>query len=556
MERALERFSVEGLEEALDVDVFTDPELKRHTDKYRSKNAQAFRAASTSDEHVDELLAREVQKAMAAAALAKLHDLASVLCKEGKYANPSPQQQENMQSTLPTNRPSESMFALYGYIAYATQNGSHFTISGVSTAKKNGTLRWLTGLPAERRNQLVLWSRHAVTQIAKDDRLKVAKELAASLQKKEDQRKKAKEAARRRRIQGAVLRRRAVKEHCDSASKLQAALLSIADDCAKVGGSPAKKRKRQQRRQHKFVMMQLRFWRLKGVPSQHIPTGTFKDPVTGKRAEYDAEDLAKKLEDLMDKLEGGEVELKPIQDMGAALTFREAAPVGRLDELLRMEREARHKEQQEVECEAIQLLREKQSKGQEANRRRQGRKASRRRRAQQDSESDESESWSESEESEESAGESEEESETEEASTTSEEESESEEEEEKQEEESQMEGGGEKEELSDVAQLIFPTWEDALPDGAVRQPAPRSLTKKPMLGKHFLLRGYHGWFCGRIKRYHKRGRFTVTYPIPNKRPLEVYQEFILGNYGLDLPTTSSSSAKDKYPAGTWLLFKK
>jgi hypothetical protein len=294
-------------------------------------------------------------------------------------------------------------------------------------------------------------------------------------------------------------------------------------------------------------MLQLRIWRLKGVPSEHIPTGTFKDSATGKRIEYAAKDLAKKLEELMGQLERGEVKLKPIQDMNATLTFRGEAPVGRLGHLLTKEREAIRKDQEAARLEAMQLLEESRNK-QKSKRTRRGRKVGNRRRAKQDSESDEYGSDSESEESEES--------DLEEESEESESEQESEKEEGSEEEEEGLEKE-EEEEHSDHDQLIFPTWMDALPNGAVQQPAPKSLTKKPMLGKHFLLRGFHGWFCGRIKRYHRRGRFTVTYPVQNKRPLEMYQEFILADYGLDLPTTSSSSAsEDEYPAGTWLLFKK
>jgi hypothetical protein len=201
----------------------------RRSDKYRDKCPQAFQAAGARDDDIDELFARDLQKKMAAAALDKLRDLASVLCKGGKFTNPSPEQQEKMQSVLPTNPLSESMFGLYGYLVYAITNASHFTYSSLATAMKNGTLDWLWLFPVEFRSELIRWARHNVTQFAKDDRLKVAKELATSLQKKEDQRKKAKEAARRRRIQSAVLRLRAEKEHCDSASKLQAALLSITD---------------------------------------------------------------------------------------------------------------------------------------------------------------------------------------------------------------------------------------------------------------------------------------------------------------------------------------
>ena len=124
-----------------------------------------------------------IQKAMAAAALAKLRDLAKPLCRGGVYAKPTEAQHEKLRSADPTNTLAESLFGLYDYLSTAIVNASHFTYSGMAAALKNQTVEWLRGLDEPLRHVLVLWSVKNRNLAVKGDQNKMKAENEAVLKK-------------------------------------------------------------------------------------------------------------------------------------------------------------------------------------------------------------------------------------------------------------------------------------------------------------------------------------------------------------------------------------
>ena len=106
MDKCLSRWAEDGLEGVAGPDapdVFNDPPLKKHRDKYGEKNARALTAVCAKITGLSSEFEMRLQQALAATALAKMQDLAAVLLEDGKYGKPTAQQRTEMASTLPVN---------------------------------------------------------------------------------------------------------------------------------------------------------------------------------------------------------------------------------------------------------------------------------------------------------------------------------------------------------------------------------------------------------------------------------------------------------------------
>ena len=83
--------------------------------------------------------------------------------------------------------------------------------------------------------------------------------------------------------------------------------------------------------------------------------------------------------------------------------------------------------------------------------------------------------------------------------------------------------------------MIFSSWQEAMPKGGVSLEQPSGLTKKPLMNKKILLRGDHGWFRGRIQNVKRSGLVIIRYQIDTddgkQQPLDMYQSLTMKPYG-------------------------
>ena len=297
MDKELSICSVEGLERAADPDapdIFQDPALKKKTDHYRKKNASAYAAVCKEDPKVPELFEKRLQKALAAGAVSKMRDLAAVLLEEGKYGKPTPQQREEMKSTLPVNRPSESGFAQYDYFLHAVINASHFTYSGMAAGRMQGTVTWLESLPESVRYVLVRGAVQHRQRATTADREKMKKEKKAALEKAKLRQQAAVKKAKESRVQQEVLRLRK-----DERATSKAGL------CTGVAQYATKQEKRQ------YLQLQIRLAKQLGVPQDDLPSATFKRKGSRTRPFHPIEDLQGAVEHMIDEINAGTIQLQP-----------------------------------------------------------------------------------------------------------------------------------------------------------------------------------------------------------------------------------------------------
>ena len=70
------------------VDVFRDPDLQVHVDKYLKNNARAYEAAMADDEEIPDSLTLTLEKAAATGALKKMRVMGAALCLGGEPSRP------------------------------------------------------------------------------------------------------------------------------------------------------------------------------------------------------------------------------------------------------------------------------------------------------------------------------------------------------------------------------------------------------------------------------------------------------------------------------------
>jgi hypothetical protein len=528
MEKVLGKAAVEGFEEIINTDVFGNAALMKKIQNYRDQNPEAWRLASQVDDLVPEELARDLQKAQARAALDKLHDLASELCEEGKYANPSEVMQKAMVSTLPVNRPAESLFGRYNYWMKFLQNASHFTLSTLTAVNTNHTIEWLLKFAVMVRDSLVRFGRWQGPKAAKADRKKLSDEAKQSEHDKAERRTHAADLARTRRVEAAVLDLRCG-EFVKSAAALKISLQTVKTqchdwECSEIQTTEA---------QLEFIKLQNKLWKRAGAPKVLIAVASYKDEDTEKRVDHTVKHMTEKLEELMVAVSTNPSILVPPQDPMAifmrSLSFRGEEARGKLKALVEAEMGKLRETEEAIKLEAQLLHQQRLKKASDAGEKR---KAKSRMRDESDGDISEEEDT-------------EEEDTDEESSTSSEEASqEGNEGSEDEKTESTVEDPSGDEKKDD---MIFSTWEEAMPDGGIRLDQPSGLTKKPLLNKKILLRGDHGWFRGHIRNVKRSGLVIIRYQIEidgrRQQPLDMYQNLTMKSYGVDdIP-------------GAWVLFK-
>jgi hypothetical protein len=519
METLLERCCIEGFEGLLGEDFFADAELKVHTDKYRSKHPEAWKAAQTSHPDVPELFERELQKTMAEAVLEKLRKICGPLCKDGKYANPTPEVIAEMASVPPTNRLAESCVGLYKFIARAIVNASHFTYSGLVAAKLNHTCQWLRStLPSTAvMYGIVAWGRNQGPKLAVADRLKLEVEEEINLAKDKEKQTKRVALARLRRVGHAVLALRAKEEHATTTGALKEGMCALEAKC-KAAGRTEKQTADELR---KYQRLQIDLWKRKGLPKRLIPIASCKDPNNpGKRMDHPVSLMTEKLEAAIAQVSSDPTLLVPVMRDSSlsfldSLSYRGAAATGVVQALLEGEATVRRQEQAAIDEEAAQLYGEENT--------------AREKRLEVIAESSSEELTDDEEQSSDktSSGESDEASgdESDEASGD-----ESDNSEEKGDEDTAAEEG------DDVG--VGETWQAALPEGAQLLSRPR--TWKSMKDKHMVLCGHTAWFVGKIAKVERAG--LVTMRVDGE---SVYQELDPALYG---------TAEEIQP-GMWSLFR-
>jgi hypothetical protein len=516
LELLLQRCSIEGFDGLLVGDLFVDAELKVHTDKYRRKHRRAWKAAQTAHPDVPELFECELQKGMAEATLEKLRDICGPLCKDGKYANPTPQVIAEMASVPPTNRLAESCVGLYKYLARSILNASHFTYSGLVAAKLNHTCQWLRSAHSSKAvlHGIITWGRNQGPKLAVADRLKLEVEEEIILKNEKDRQTKMVALARLRRVDRAVLALRTKEEHATTTEALEEGIRALEAKC-KAADRTEKQTDDELRR---YQRLQINMWKTKGLPKLLVPIASYKDPENpGKRKDHPVTHMTKGLEAVIAQVSADPALLVPVTRDTAlsfldSLSYRGSAAKGVVQALLEGEATARRQEQAAIDEEAAELY--------EAENTAKEKRLEEISQSSSEESSDESDEEQSSDESSggESVGASDDESDGESDS------------EEKGDEDTAAEEGDEA--------GVGTTWQTAIPEGAQLLLQPR--TWKSMKGKHVVLCGHMAWFVGKIAKVERAGLVTMRVD-----GILVYQELDLGLYG---------TAEEIQP-GMWSLFR-
>ena len=514
MDTWLSKAAVEGLEGTADKDapdIFEDPKLKKLTDVYRTHNARAYAAACTDDNELPELFSRKVQKAAAAAARSKMRDLAAVLLPGGKYAKPSDQQRNELSSTLPVNRPSESAFGVYDRLLHTVSNATHFTYSTLTAAKIQGTIAWLKDMPEDLCHALVLFGRERRQMMANADRKKLRHEMEMALVREEEQRKKRTVTARRGRVARAV----ATERMSERATTRKALTQGVKKRASKVA-------------KRKYLKLQINLAKHLGVPPKKLPKAS--RVMNSKQHQIPLDELQSSVGDMVSSLAADEIQLSPPvprKSFVSRLQYRTGELSETHKEISEKEMLAWEADEQGVQAEAKLIVLKLRKKAEEQKKKQdQEEKKGTRGMEEEGSETEDEEDDSEEQESE----------------KESEDEEEAEEEENSKEEEK---GEQRAEEPHEVIHLMYPSWAEALPRGGVILDKPPTLTRSYLLGKGILLRGKEGWFRGKIALTRRGGNVTVLCDDPDEpnEPIGVAQLLTFALYSTRLTEE-----------GTWVLF--
>jgi hypothetical protein len=282
-----------------------------------------------------------------------------------------------------------------------------------------------------------------------------------------------------------------------------------------------------------LIKLQNKLWKRAGAPKVLIAAASYKDKDTEKRVDHTVKYMTEKLVELMEAVSRDRTILVPPQDPMAifmrSLSFRGEEARGKLKALVDAELDKLRSTEEAIKLEAVRLHQQRLKKARDAGEKRKSKSRM----------SDETDGESSSEEN------TEEDDTEEESSTSSEEDSqEGTEGSEDEDGDGAVEDHSEDEKQDD---MIFATWQEAMPDGGVRLDQPSGLTKKPLMNKKILLRGDHGWFRGRIQNVKRSGLVIIRYQLDTGRgkqqPLDMYQSLTMKPYGVE------------DIAGSWVLFK-